>query len=168
VASAAAVPDLSRTWDALASVDASDSSLAFPELCESARIFWASSAGTTSVRMSVACVMRTSAQTAATPVAPVAGALVVDGALVEGALVDGVVVRAACFVDPPLVDPPLVALVVVELHDAARTETPTSAPARTAPRQDRVRRGDIGGVNELSCMRTLSGSRSPLPSVVER
>jgi hypothetical protein len=71
--SAATVPAWSTTWDAEANVDASASSLPLPELCESAKIFWASSAGTIFVRATMAFVARTSAHTAATPSDPVAG-----------------------------------------------------------------------------------------------
>jgi hypothetical protein len=142
-------------------VDASDSSLAFPELCESAKIFWASSAGTMCVRITVAWVIRTSAQTAATPVAPVAlvaGAPLVDGAVVDGVVVDGVVVDGTVVRAAWCPDPALLAL-VVELHDAATMATPKSAAARTALRRSLVGRRDVGGVNKLLLIRALSGIR---------
>jgi hypothetical protein len=140
-------------------VDASDSSLAFPEFCESAKIFWASSAGTMCVRITVAWVIRTSAQTAATPVAPVAGATLVDGAVVDGVVVDVVVVDGTVVRAVWCPDPALSALLVVELHDTATMATPKSAAARTALRRSLVGRRDVGGVNGLSLIRALSGIR---------
>ena len=132
---AATVPAWSTTWDAEASVDASAASLALPELCESANIFWASSAGTIFVRSTMAWVSCTSVHTAPTPLDPVAGSEL-------GVVPDDC---PACVVEVVPLD-----VVEVVLQATATTEIPDRTRASTEVRQNRVDRGGDWGVSGLS------------------